>query len=152
MAGGKRGPKSAAAGAANLQRWRDAHPEGGALRHGAYSRQIRQRFTDGRTSEGRALRAIMDELQADLGATSAGQSLILGRIQEKLIVLMQIGAYVDKQPSVITAKGELLPCLGRGYTAFSEALRRDIELLYVMAKRTPSKVPSLSEYLASKRR
>jgi hypothetical protein len=152
MAGGNGKSRSIAAGTANLQRWRAAHPEGGALRHGAYSQQVRQRYSDARTTEGRALRAVMDELRKDLGTVSVGQSLILGRVREKLIVLMQIGAYVDKQPSAITAKGELLPCLGRGYTAFSEALRRDVELLYVMAKRTPSKVPSLSEYLASKRR
>jgi hypothetical protein len=124
----------------------------GVISHGGYSVQVRQRYSDARTTEGRALRAVMDGLRKDLGTVSIGQSLILGRVREKLIVLMQIGSYVDKQPSAITAEGELLPCLGRGYTAFSEALRRDVELLYVMAKRTPARVPSLSEYLASKRR
>jgi hypothetical protein len=139
--------RAAAAGAANLQRWREAHPSGGNLRHGAFSKHFRKRYTDLRTTEGKALRAIIDELKADLGEVSAGQALILGQIRSKLVVLLQIGQYVDKQPSAITKKGELLGCLGRGYTAYSEALRRDIEMLYSLARKRPPRTPSLEDYL-----
>jgi hypothetical protein len=48
---------------------------------------------------------------------------------------MQIGSYVDKQESVITKEGALLPCLGKGYTTFAESLRRDVEALYTTAKK-----------------
>ena len=139
--------RSASAGAANLKRWKAVNPPGGNLRHGAFSKHIRKRYSDLRTTEGKALRAIIDELKADLGKISAGQALILGQIRSKLVVLLQIGQYVDKQPSAITERGELLGCLGRGYTAYSEALRRDIEMLYNLARRRPSKVPSLDDFL-----
>ena len=130
-----------------LARWKANHPEGPNFRHGAWSVHVRKRYADGRTREGKALQAVIRGLASDVGELSAGQALILDRIREKLVVLMQIGAYVDKQPSCITPTGELLPCLGRGYTAFSEALRRDVELLYSMAARKPSKAPDLQTYL-----
>ena len=80
---------------------------------------------------------ILRNLVLDVGPElSTGQCLILDRVREKLIVLMQIGAYVDLQESIINDKGDLIGCLGRGYTSFSEALRRDLEALYGTGKKT----------------
>ena len=80
--------------------------------------------------------AILDELRQEVGPDlSAGQCLILDRIREKLIVLMQIGAYVDRQSSILNEKGEILPCLGKNYTTYAESLRRDLEALYSTGKR-----------------
>ncbi len=125
------------AGARNLAKWEETHPEHGNLRHGAYSRHVRQRYSDERTTEGKRLKTILRKLALDLGPElSTSQCLLLDRIREKLIVLMQIGAYVDKQESIITEKGELIGCLGRGYTSFSEALRRDLEALHATSKKT----------------
>jgi hypothetical protein len=92
--------------------------------------RIRQKYSDKRTSEGRQLHTIMEGLKADHGGPeglSAGQLLILENIRSKLIVLLQIGKYADRQISLINERGELLPCLGRNYTGFSEALRRDLK-------------------------
>lgn len=105
-------------------------------RHAAYSRQIRQRYSDKRTKEGKRLAAVLNELIQDVGPDlSAGQCLLLDRIREKLIVLMQIGAYVDRQESILNDKGEILPCLGKNYTTYAESLRRDLEALYATGKR-----------------
>jgi hypothetical protein len=94
----------------------------------------------------------MDALRADLGPISAGQSIILSRVREKIIVLNRMGGYLDKLPVVITNKGELLGFLRSGYVTFSEALRRDLELLYTLAgRRLPGKVPDLAGYLNGKR-
>jgi hypothetical protein len=124
------------------------------LRHGAYSKHFRKRYSDARTTEGRQLRAVINGLITDLGGMpnlTAGQLLILDRIKEKLVVLTQIGQYVDKQPSAITDGGDLLPCLGRGYTGYSEAVRRDVLALYEIASRKPSPVSDLAAYLKQKK-
>jgi hypothetical protein len=90
----------------------------------------------------------MKGLANDIGPDlSAIQSLILDRVREKLIVLMQIGKYVDQKTSVINEKGELLSCLGRNYTGFSEALRRDLMALNDMSFKKPSKVPTIREIM-----
>lgn len=127
------------AGKRNLARWRTKNPDAiPSLRHGAYSQRVHARYRDGRYREAKQLRRIVQDLVADLGGAAnvtAAQRLILGNIQSKLIVLLQISKYVEKQESVITRKGELLPCLGRGFTAYSEALRRDLEALFSMAKK-----------------
>jgi len=105
-------------------------------RHGAYSRHVRKRYSDKRTTEGKRLAAIINALVDECGPDpTAAQYIILDRVREKLIVLMQIGQYVDRQPCVITKEGALLPCLGRGYTTYAESLRRDLEALQTMAKK-----------------
>lgn len=148
MAGKKRSPRSIAAGTANLQRWRDAHPEGGALRHGFYSRQVRQRYSDARTTEGRELAALMRAMVEDLGGKpSAAQSVLLGSIRAKLVVVLQIWKYVDRQEGVLTKDGGLLPVLRNGFGHYSEALRRDLLALTELGARRPSKVPDLAVYL-----
>jgi hypothetical protein len=111
-----------------------------SVTHGAWCRQVRQRYSDLRTREGKQLHQIMSDLVADLGGPAeltAGQRLLLDNIKAKLIVLLQISKFVDQQDSVITSDGALLPCLGRGFTTYSESVRRDIEALYVAIKKVP---------------
>ena len=131
--GSKSTPQEAEAGRQNLLDWKGNHPEGGHLKHGRYSGTVRQRYSDKRTSEGRQLKAIIDSLMDDLGgheSITAAQRLILDNIKSKLIVILQIGKYVDQQPSIINSVGELIPCLSRNYTAYAEGLRRDLESLF----------------------
>ncbi len=100
---------------------------------------IRRKYEDRRTTEGRQLSAIMADLVADLGGAevlTAPQRLLLENIRSKLIVLFQISKYISQQESIITATGELLPCLGRNYTTYSEALRRDLEALFGIKRRS----------------
>lgn len=128
------------AGAANLAKWKEENPSGGNLRHGAYSKHFRKRYTDKRTREGKQLEAVFQGLIEDLGGKTEltfAQLLILENIRSKLIVIFQISKHVDRQESIINKKGELLPCLGRNYTTYSESLRRDLETLFSI-KRKPT--------------
>ena len=60
-------------------------------------------------------------------------------------------ATIDAQPSVLTDEGELLPALKNSYLGYSESLRRDVEWLYNMAARRPSRLMDLETYLKAKK-
>ena len=147
---GKRStPEEAAAGAQNLAKWLSDHPERGRISHGAHSAHIKKRYGNRNFKEGKHLYAVMKSLVDDLGgpeAISASQKLLLDSIKSKLIVLLCISQYIEKQDSLISASGELLPCLGRNFTTYSESLRRDLEALAALAGKK-GKV-DLNEYLA----
>lgn len=105
----------------------------GSIQHGAYSSQVRRRYTDLRTTEGRQLKNAIDGIVEDLGGMenlSNAQRLILDGIKGKLIVLFQIGKYVDKTPSLVDENGALLTCLSKSYVQYTESIRRDVEALY----------------------
>ena len=139
-------------GAEALKKWHSEHPEGSRCTHGRTSRHFRKRYSDARTVEGRGLRAALDALSEDLGGDlGAGQLLILSRVREKLITLSCIGEWIDRQPSVLTDAGELLPALKNSYLGYSESLRRDVEWLYSMASRRPSRTVDLESYIAGKK-
>jgi hypothetical protein len=149
--GRKSTPRESAAGRQNLLDWKKKHPEGGAFKHGMYSIHIRKRYADRRTAEGRQLAEIMRGLADDLGGNdklTSSQRLILDNIKAKIIVIFQISKYVDLQPSIINEKGELLPCLGRNFTGYSEALRRDLMALNEIVGKKGSKTLDLNQYLS----
>jgi hypothetical protein len=127
------------AGQGNLARWLEEHPQRGNLRHGAWSKHVRKRYSDLRTTEGQRLENVIRGLIADLGGNSeisSAQRLLLDNVRSKLIVLFQISSHVDKQESLINEKGELLPCLGKNYTSYAESLRRDLEALFSIRRKT----------------
>ena len=122
-----------------------------ALKHGAFSVQIRQRYSDKRTREGKQLAQIIKGLKEDLGGNGnipMAAQIILDSIKSKIVVILQIGKYVDKQIELIDPKtGELLPCLGRNFTAYTESLRRDLEALAAIASKKTSRLPTLDEII-----
>ena len=137
--GKKSTQREAEAGAQNLADWKEKNPSGGALRHGAWSKQVRQRYSDKRTTEGKHLSSLVDGLIVDLGGSenlSTAQSILLNSIRSKLIVILQISKHVDMQESIINEKHELIPCLGRGFTTYSESLRRDLEVLFSVKRKS----------------
>ena len=142
----------AEAGARNLAKWKEENPEAFRrvnLKHGAYSRHFAKRHTDARTREGKQLKAVMDALVADLGGhdnLNAGQRLLLDTIQSKLIVISQIGKYVDRQ-SVIIKDGKLLPVLGKNYLAYMNALRLALAELYKNYGNGKKKIPTIQEII-----
>lgn len=144
--------KSNEAGARNLAKWKAENPQGGRLNHGAYSRHFRKRYMDGRTREGKRLNGVINALIRDLGGNknvSTTQKLLLDNIRSKLIVLFQISKYIDRQPSIIDNRThELIPCLGRNFTGYSEALRRDLEALTKLSNKP--KQPDLQDYISAK--
>lgn len=147
--------RCAEAGYRNLLAWKSKQPHGHAepcLRHGAYSTNVRKRYSDKRTSEGQRLQKVIDSLVADLGgptAVNSAQTLILASLRSKLAVIWQIGDWVDKQESVITPDGNLLNVLGRNFLSFCESARRDLEVLFAVSRRGKgAKIPSLEEVIA----
>ena len=106
---------------------------GAPTTHGAFSENVQLRYSDLRTKEGQRLHAATQGLIADLGGlqnVNAAQGIIIENIKSKLIVLFQISNYADRQKDLVDATtGELLPCLGRNFLSYSEALRRDLESL-----------------------
>jgi len=120
------------------------------LKHGAFCKQMRKRYTDKRTREGKQLQAVMDALIDDLGGhdnLNAGQRLLLDTIQSKLIVVLQIGKYVDEQAEIIK-DGQLLPVLGKNYLAYLNSLRLALDQLYKGNHQGKNKAPTLEEVCA----
>ncbi len=115
-------------------------------------KHIRERYSDARTTQGRQLKAIMDDMAADLGGwdnLNAGQRLLMNLIKSKLIVILTISAWADKRQSLINRKGELTPSLDRNYLAYANSLRLSIAQLYKHHK--GKRAATLDEYLASRK-
>ena len=143
-------PAEQAAGEKNLSTWLAQNPSHGNLKHGAHSGMVRRRYGDKRYREGKQLASIMKGLREDLGGNGnipTAAQIILDSIKSKIVVILQIGKYVDKQIEIIDPKtGELLPCLGKNFTSYTESLRRDLEALSSMSGKK-TKVPDLTTYL-----
>jgi hypothetical protein len=115
---------------------------------------MRERFSDARTSEGRQLKGILRELIEDIGGQngiSAGQRMLIDtNIRPKLITLLCIADWVDRQKkeNVISESGELAKCLSKNYLAFTNSLRLDVIALYGLNSTKCSRIPSIGEILA----
>lgn len=138
----------------NLEGYRKKNPAGGNLKHGGESRTIRKRFDDMRTNQGKTLAAVLKELMEHFGGpkniTAPMQLLIDAGIRPKLITLMCINDYINKQAELINGSGELLSCLGKNYIGFSNALRLDLSALTEMAKaqnKGRSDVPRIEDFV-----
>ena len=78
---------------------------------------------------------------------TAGQRLLLDTIQSKLIVVLQIGKYVDEQPELIK-DGQLISVLGKNYLAYMNSLRLTLDQLYKVNHKSKGKVPSIKEIIS----
>ncbi len=117
--------------------------------HGAHCQHFRKRYTDARTREGKQLKAAMDALVDDLGGQTnlnAGQRLLLDTIQNKLIVILQIGKYVDQQAEIIK-DGQLIPVLGASYLAYLNSLRLSLDQVYKVGSGSKSRVPTIQQII-----
>ena len=104
--------------------------------HAAKSAKIAERYSDLRTKEGRTLKAILGHIVSDLGgegSLNGKQRLLLDTLRAKLIVILQISDYADLQfdgPGIITKDGDLIPCLGKSYLAYTNSIRLTLRELY----------------------
>jgi len=97
------------------------------------------------------LAALADDLGGPANLT-AGQQLIIAGLRGKIIVLLQMGEYLDGMPSVVDQKtGELSSgFLKHDYLSYCEGCARDIERLYKLSvKRKGSKIPSIDELISA---
>lgn len=120
-------------GTPNYAAYLAVHPERGNFKHGGASVNFRKRFSDRRTNEGKRLAMIIKAIVDDLGGPkelSAPQRVLVDvSIRPKLITMLSIGQYIDKQTSIISEDGTLLKCLSQNYLAFSNSLRLDLVTL-----------------------
>lgn len=135
-----------------LKKYRDEHPEGTNVRHGSTCRHFRARYSDARTVQGKALRAVLEGIVDDLGGESAvtvAQRLILARVKEKLISLDLIGKWLDHRRELLVSEaGEVPPVLRGPYLTLSDSMRKDLEVLYNLASKRPTpRELTLDEYL-----
>lgn len=140
-----------AAGAANLAKWKAANPGLSSFKHGAYSRSPGSKYLDRRTREGKKLDAVITAMTDDLGgpaSINSGQQLILAGLRSKIAVLWQISDWVDQQETIINPDGDLLRVLSRNFLAYSESIRRDLEVLFAINRRKQGKIPTLEEVIA----
>jgi hypothetical protein len=87
---------------------------------GLVDSNIRRRYSDKRTEEGKRLAAVHKALVASVGGPegmSSAQALILGALEAKLVVLWQISDHIDCLKSGVVEKdsGKLVSCLATPY-------------------------------------
>lgn len=112
--------------------------KGAPPKHGAHSTTVRARFDDMRCTQGKALHNIMTALINDMGGesslTAPMRILIDSNVRPKLITILLINDHINKlQGDILKEDGSLIGCLGTNYLAFSNGLRRDLEVLVEMA-------------------
>jgi len=66
------------------------------------------------------------------------------------IILDSIAGYVARQGGPITATGELLPVLRKGFIAYQNTLRLHLQALAELGRNRQDKTPTLAEYLATR--
>jgi len=120
------------AGKKNLEEWKRENPAGGNLTHGIYSKTIRKRYSDLRTLEGKALHSIMKAIEKDIGKPfDARQSLLISLIRSKIIIIMQIGKYLESIPEIVNYEEGTVPyVVDKTFFAASASLRSALNELY----------------------
>jgi hypothetical protein len=140
----------------NLVKWKQENPGQCHTTHGATNKTIRKRYTDLRTTEGKNLQAIIDGFTQDCGGPDAldtRQQVLLGGVRTKLITILIISDYIDKQitEDKLIVNGDLIPILAgpkKGLLEYTESLKKDLEALYQGNRAiTPSRVPSIQEII-----
>lgn len=124
-------------------------------KHGAYSRRVTRMYKDKRTGPGRKLAMVMNQLIDDLGGASSltqAQHLLLDLVRSKLIILMQLGAYLDKQTNIIDGQGKPLEVLNSLHLNYSKALRQDLETLCGLDRRAKKPGGGLAAWIAENSR
>jgi hypothetical protein len=143
-------------GRENLTKWKEENPGQCNKKHGINNKLTRKRYTDRRSSEGKQLQAIIDGFIGDCGGPDAldtRQQVLLGIIRTKLITILIISDYVDKQitEDKLIVGGELIPILGgpkNGLLTFAESLKKDLETLYQGNRAVKSsRVPTIREII-----
>ena len=143
-------------GRQNLEAWKKEHPGECHTTHGAGNKRIRKRYTDARTKEGKRLESIIDGFISDCGGAEAldtRQEVLLGIIRTKLITILIISNFIDREISTdnLIKNGELIPILGgprKGLLEYAESLKRDLETLYQGNQALKhSRVPSIKEII-----
>jgi hypothetical protein len=117
-------------------KWKQENPEAAKLanyQHGVYSQTIRNRYADKNTPEGKSLQAIMNGIEKDIGKPfDARQSLLMSLIRSKVIIITQIGKYLESQESIVDyEKGSVPHVVDKTFFTASSSLRSALNELYI---------------------
>lgn len=124
------------------------------LKHGlkALEARLKNDTLDGRSQTARMLRTIAEDLAGDRGGwehCTAAERILIERCAAVTLLCSSIEAFVFRQGSPVTANGELLAVLRKGYVSHFAALTRALSGLGLRPDRPP-KDPSLEAYLAAR--
>lgn len=102
------------------------------MSHGAYSKIVKKKYSDARTREGKALQAIMKAIEKDIGKPfDARQSLLMSLIRSKVVIIMQIGKYLESIPEIVDYDSGKVPyVVDRTFFTASSSLRSALNELY----------------------
>jgi hypothetical protein len=105
-----------------------------AVKHGGYAMlsALQSRKIDGRSEIGVQLRKLRQAIEADLGGVeniSTAQRALLDRALFKMLICEGVERWALSQPKLIKRDGTIPPVLGRVYLGWSEALRRDLQIV-----------------------
>jgi len=135
----------------DLSGMRNPPKTGPPEKHSAYAelRRYRERKTDMRTADDKALAAWKDAIVNDCGGAEgmdAFQLSMLDRAVECLIVLRCMSNYVEKT-GIMDAEGSLVACLRHSFLAYQNSFRLALQAIYERADKRPPKPPDLDDYL-----
>jgi hypothetical protein len=105
---------------------------------------------DGRSAEARRTKTVLKKMVEDLGGEaglSGAQRLVLTQLSEKIATVHVLATHIRAQAVLIGEDGELIPALRRSYLAYSNSVRRDVEVLFQLRERPSKKAPNLAAFL-----
>jgi hypothetical protein len=143
----KKGEKSSKAereaGRRNLMKWKQENPDLAwqtNLRHGVYSKNIKNRYSDPNTPEGKSLQAILQAIEKDIGKPfDARQTILMGLIRSKLVIVMQVARYLESTSEIVDYDlGQVPPVVDKTFFTASNSLRNALNELYASANNKKS--------------
>lgn len=114
------------------------------MTHGVHSKWVLNRYANPSTAEGKSLKAVMNAIEKDIGKPfDARQSLLMSLIRSKVVIIMQIGKYLESKEEIIDYdQGKVPYVVDRTFFHASASLRQALNELYngknanAMGKRT----------------
>ena len=124
---------------------------GGSFKHGvsaAPDNPAMRMYSDKRHAACKMIDKQIQGVREYLGDVTEVQELLLqSNIRPKLVIMHQIGAYLDNLDSIFNKDGSLIAVLGKNYLAYTNALRRDLQAIIEMSAKRPAKVMSIEEII-----
>ena len=100
--------------------------------HGVRSEYMKNRYSDKNTAEGKALVAVMQAIEKDIGKPfDARQSLVMSLIRSKVVIIMQIGKYLESIAEIVDyEQGSVPHVVDKTFFHASASLRSALNELY----------------------
>jgi len=102
------------------------------MTHGVTSKWVLNRYANKRTPEGKSLLTMMKAIESDIGKPfDARQSLLMSLIRSKIIIIMQIGKYLESREEIVDYEtGSVAYVVDKTFFTASASLRSALNELY----------------------